>query len=426
MIASGEVKNLQLSLNLRHHNSLEFMQAETLGTIPLSKIRLTIAGFVTFTFIGYFNIGLPLAVLPIFIHQQLGYSTMMAGVVISIQYLTTFLLRSYAGNMVDKKGPKPAVLLSMIGFILSGIFLLMAYGLKGSPAVSLFFLVITRLITGFSEGLVGASPINWALLAVGNQHTSKAISFNGVASYGALAIGAPLGVILQNTWGIGSIAILTVVLGITGLAYAKGKTALGGNSKAPRQTYFQVLKKVSPYGICLALGGLGFGTISTFITLYYAFLNWHGAVLSLSVFSILFVMGRVLFSRYIDIYGGMKTAIVCLALEAVGLFILWQAPLPNIALLGSGIAGLGFSLVFPALGVEAVRRLPASNQGSALGNYGLFTDISLGITGPLVGAIATHLGMAYIFPFCMVMAMAGAVMAAVIALRQKSTIPAAG
>ena len=43
--------------------------------------------------------------------------------------------------------------------------------------------------------MVGGSPINWAILKIGQQHTAKAISYNGVASYGALAIGEPLGVI---------------------------------------------------------------------------------------------------------------------------------------------------------------------------------------------------------------------------------------
>jgi MFS family permease len=399
------------------------MQATTIATQePLSKVRLKIISFVTFTFIGYFTIGLPLAVLPIFINQQLGYSTMIAGIVISLQYVTTFLSRGYTGSIVDKKGPKPAVILGMVGFTLSGILLLAAYWLKSTPTLSLSVLIVTRFMTGFSEGLIGASPINWAILAVGNTYTSKAISFNGVASYGALAVGAPLGVILQNSYGIGSIAILTLFMGLIGLIYAKSKTALGGSSTAVRQPFLKVLKTVSPFGICLALGGLGFGTISTFITLYYAYLNWQGAVLCLSVFSILFVMGRVLFSKYIDVYGGMPTAIVCLSLEAIGLFILWQAPIPHIALVGSGITGLGFSLVFPALGVEAVKLVPATNQGSALGNYGLFTDISLGLTGPLVGAVATHMGMQYIFPFSMAMALVGVILAVLLYRKHQVTL----
>ena len=384
-----------------------------------SKISFTIVSFVTFTFIGYFTIGLPLAVLPIFIHQHLGYSAMVAGVVISMQYVTTFVLRGYAGGIVDKKGPKPAVMLGMVGFTLSGVLLFIAYLAREMPPISLGILIITRLMTGFAEGLIGASPINWALFAVGDKYTGKAISYNGIASYGALAAGAPLGVILSNSYGIGSIAILIIIFGTAGFIYAKSKKALQGTSTAPRQPFLQVLKTVSPYGICLALGGLGFGTISTFITLYYAFLNWNGAVLCLSVFSLMFILGRIIFAKAIDNYGGMKTAVYCLALESLGLMILWLANIPHVALIGAGITGLGFSLIFPALGVEAVKLVPASNKGAALGGYGLFIDISLGITGPLIGGVASRYGMMYIFPFSMAMVCIGLLLAIRIYARQK-------
>lgn len=395
------------------------MQSETTDGPFLSKAASTIISFVAFTFIGYFTIGLSLAVLPIFIHQQLGYSTFVAGIVISMQYVTTFLLRGYAGNIVDKKGPKPAVLMGMIGFTLSGILLFAAYLMKDIPALSLGILMVTRLMTGFAEGLIGASPINWAIFAVGDQHTGKAISFNGIASYGALAAGAPLGVVLNNNFGIGSIGILIVIVGIGGWLYARSKQALRGNHDAPRQPFLQVLKTVAPYGICLALGGLGFGTISTFITLYYAFFNWTGAVLCLSVFSILFIIGRIIFARFMNVYGGMKTAVACLALESLGLMILWMANGPQVAILGAGIAGLGFSLLFPALGVEAVKLVPASNKGAALGGYGLFIDISLGITGPLVGAVASHFGMMYIFAFSTCVVFTGFILAILIYHQRK-------
>jgi MFS family permease len=395
------------------------MPAPNSTVLSPAKISLTITSFVAFTFIGYFTIGLPLAVLPIFIHHDLGYSAMVAGVVISMQYVTTFVLRGYAGGIVDKQGPKPAVLMGMIGFASSGMLLFIAYAAREMPAVSLGILMITRLMTGFAEGLIGASPINWALFAVGDKHTAKAISYNGIASYGALAAGAPLGVIMNNSFGIGSIAILIIAFGSLGFIYAKSKQALKGESKAVRQPFLQVLKTVSPYGICLALGGLGFGTISTFITLYYAALHWQGAVLCLSVFSVMFIMGRVIFARVIDNYGGMKTAIYCLALESAGLLILWLANVPHVALIGAGITGLGFSLIFPALGVEAVKLVPASNKGAALGGYGLFIDISLGITGPLIGAVASRFGMVYIFPFSMVMVFIGFLLALRLHSRKK-------
>jgi len=386
-------------------------------------VRLTILGFVAFTFIGYFTIGLALAVLPVFIHQQLGYNAMVAGVVISLQYVTTFLFRGYAGNIVDKRGPRPAVLRGMVGFAGSGILLFVAYLLRHIPALSLGVLVATRLLTGFGEGLLGASPINWALLATGDEYTAKAISYNGIASYGALAVGAPCGVIMERTLGLGSIGILIVAIGVMGFFFAKNKRPLKGKVNKDRHSFLSVLKKVSPYGVCLALGGLGFGSISTFITLYYNYAGWQGAVLSLSAFSILFIIGRLLFESFINTYGGLPTAIVCLVTEALGLCILWLATTPHMAMTGAGIAGLGFSLVFPSLGVEAVKRVPASNKGAALAGYGLFIDLSLFITGPLIGAVAGSFGMRYIYAFSMGIVFLGFLLALVIHKQSASPRP---
>ena len=50
-----------------------------------------IAGFVFFTFVCYLAIGLPLAILPAYVHLRMGYHASLAGLVISIQYIATFL-----------------------------------------------------------------------------------------------------------------------------------------------------------------------------------------------------------------------------------------------------------------------------------------------------------------------------------------------
>ncbi|WP_121811881.1 MFS transporter [Mucilaginibacter kameinonensis] len=385
-----------------------------------SSIALEIAGFVKFTFIGYFTIGLSLGVLPVFIHNQLGYNAMMAGVVISLQYLSTFLFRGYAGNIIDKKGPKTAVLSGTAGFAISGLFLFVAFLFKDHRELCLGLIALTRLVTGFAEGLIGSSPINWSINTVGEQNTAKAISYNGIASYGGLAIGAPVGILLDNNYGIAGISIVVFILGIGGYLLAKRKADALIKSSEQRKSFVSVLKTVAPYGICLTLAALGFGTISTFITLYYAYLNWANAVLCLSVFSVFFILGRLIFAGAIDNYGGLKTSVACIALESVGLMVLWLANMPEVALIGAGITGLGFSLVFPALGVEAVKLVPGSNKGAALGAYGLFLDISLGLTGPLVGGVASHFGMLYIFPFSMGMVLLGLLLCLVIGWKLKS------
>lgn len=387
-----------------------------------NKISKALVGYVMLTFFGYTIIGLPLAVLPFFINKVLGYNTIIAGLVISLQYLTTFVMRGYSGNISDKRGPKPAVLISMGSFIASGIFLWIAYEFKSTPQISLAILVITRLITGCGEGMIGASPINWAMLDLGNQHTGTAISFNGIASYGGLAIGAPLGVYLEKFIGIEGVAAIIIAIAAVGFYVSYRKKAYKNEVTENRQSFMKVLAKVSPYGICLALGGLGFGALSTFITLYYDYMNWTNGALCLTIFGATFILTRIVFSNAIKTYGGIKVSIASFAVEAIGLAILAYAPNVWLALLGAGITGCGFALVFPALGVEAVNLVSASNKGSALAGYGLFIDISLGITGPLVGTVGEHWGMDKIFPFSTIIVAIGLILAIYLSKKRAKSI----
>jgi predicted MFS family arabinose efflux permease len=273
--------------------------------------------------------------------------------------------------------------------------------------MSLILLAITRLITGCAEGMIGASPINWAMLIAGNQHTAIAISYNGIACYGALAVGAPLGVIISKNLGMEHIAIAIVITALLGLVYTSFLKPAYGNSTSKPIPFLKVLRLVTPFGICLGLAGLGFGGLSNFITLYYDYFNWNNAALCLSVFSTLFILGRMFFSNQINAKGGLNVALICLITEAIGLFLLFLAPNESLALIGAAIAGLGFSLVFPALGVEAVKLAPASNAGAALACYGLFIDLSLGATGPLEGTVINVFGMKYLFLFCAIMVVVG-------------------
>lgn len=371
------------------------------------NINLKLISYVSFTFVGYFIIGLSLSVLPIFITKSLGYSLLIAGMVISLQYISTFFLRAYSGKIIDGKGPKPAVLFSMIGFSLTGIFLILAYYFKFSPILSLSFLIITRLLTGCAEGMVGASPINWAIMDLGEKHTAKIISYNGVACYGALAIGASLGIVIEHAYSLYGIGILSIILGILGFFFAKTKENKTNLNPQENQSFWKVLGKVAPFGVCLALGGIGFASISTFITLYYNYFHWNNGALCLSIFGGLFVAGRLVFSNVINNYGGIKVAIACLFVETIGLLIIAFATNAQMALVGAGVTGLGFSLIFPALGVVAIKSVSPSSQGSALAGYGLFIDISLGVAGPIIGSVADFFGMQFIFPFSAAMVFIG-------------------
>jgi hypothetical protein len=66
-------------------------------------------------------------------------------------------------------------------------------------------------------------------------------------------------------------------------------------------------------------------------------------------------------------------------------------------IIGAALSGTGFSLVFPALALEAVRRAPASGRGMAMGVYNTFLDAALGFGRPALGFLAGRAGLASVF-----------------------------
>jgi MFS family permease len=385
---------------------------------PRSEFATTmqIIPVVFFTFLCYLTIGIPLAVLPGYVHDDLGYSAILAGAAISVQYLATLASRPLAGRSADTLGPKRTVSIGLLGCGASGVLLLLAVLCGRWPVVSLGLLVCSRLVLGFGESLCGTGAILWGIGRVGTSNNARVISWNGIATYGALAIGAPLGVAIAHSIGFAALGILVMLLAALGFYLARPIAAVP-IVHGERMSYRSVFTRVLPHGIGLALGSAGFGSIATFITLFYAARHWPNAALSLSVFGTLFIGARLLFANTIKAYGGFRVAIASFSLECAGLLMLWLAPEPHLALAGAALTGFGFALVFPALGVEAVGLVPPASRGAALSAYSVFLDLSLGITGPLAGYIAGEFGYAQVFLFAAVASALAVVLSTMMYLR---------
>jgi predicted MFS family arabinose efflux permease len=279
-------------------------------------------------------------------------------------------------------------------------------------------------VLGFGESLIGTAAILWGIGRVGPEHSARVMSWNGIANYGAVAIGAPSGVALAHAFGPWTLGAVTMVLAAVGYALARRTTPVP-LVHGERMGYASVFMRVLPHGVGLALASAGFGSIATFIALYYEARGWHGAALALTLFGTFFVGSRLLFANSIKTYGGFRVAVVSLSVECAGLLLLWLAPAPHAALVGAALTGFGFALVFPSLGIEAVDRVPAASRGAALSAYSVFFDLSLGVMGPLAGYVAGAFGYPSVFLVAALSAAAAAALCVSLYLRYARRGPAA-
>jgi predicted MFS family arabinose efflux permease len=360
--------------------ALPAARSVTWRLLPLSLI----------VFLGYSAIGIPLSTLPLQVHDALGFGTTMVGVVIGLSAAVTLLTRQVAGGLSDRRGPKFAVLLGLCTAALTGVGYLLSTVLPSGPG--LLALLAGRMVLGLGDSLFTTGVMAWAVHRVGPHNAGRAMAYIGIAMYGALAVGAPVGAALGWLGGFGAVSLAVVIMPLLAVPVA---LSLPGPPGEPhrRAPFLGVLRRIWPPGLAMVLASSGFGTIAAFLSLRYAALGWSGAGLALTGFGAAYITARLLLAGLPDRLGGIRVAIASLAIEAVGLALIATASSPTMAFIGTAVTGLGYSMVFPALGVETVRRVPAESRGVALGAFLACFDLGLGAAGPVTGLVAGGYGL---------------------------------
>jgi MFS family permease len=158
------------------------------------------------------------------------------------------------------------------------------------------------------------------------------------------------------------------------------------------------------------------------VVLLFAQRGWDHASAPLTALSVAFVLGRILFGQLPDRVGGLRIALVCVLVEAAGQLVIWLATNAGTVFAGAALAGLGYSLVFPAFGVETVRRASAEKRGLVMGAYTACLDAALGISAPTLGFLASGAGVSAVFLFSAIIVLGAAVVAIRLLVGSTSTI----
>lgn len=370
--------------------------SQSTSSQPEVSVGIALAPLMLVVLIAFVVIGMALPVLPLHVHDDLGFGPAMVGLVAGSQFAASLASRFWSGRLCDTRGPKRAVMVGLVGATAAGLLYLLSQRFAGSPHISVTVLLAGRAVLGAAESFIITGATVWGLARVGVHNAGKVIAWMGTAMFAAFAGGAPLGVALYSRGGFGAVAAATVLAPLATVALVTPLRPVASERKSS-VGMFPVIRRIWLPGLGAALSSIGFGVIVTFGSLFFATRGWTPVWLAFSSYAIALIVARLLFGHLPDKIGGAKVALVCVLIEVTGLVLMALAATAVLAAIGAALVGFGYALVFPGLGVEAVHRAPPEARGVAMGAYTACLDLALGVSGPVLGLVASGLGIGAVF-----------------------------
>ena len=319
-------------------------------------------------------------VLPKFISEELGGSTVVVGVAVGSFALISLCVRPTLGRLGDRHGAR---LLLVIG-CLAGVVGMLALLLARSPAAA----IAARLPHGFAQAAMMTGSTTLAMDLAPAHRRGEAASYILVAFHLGLALGPLLGETARARWGYDVVWVAAAVSMAAGAASAGFLPHRRRDRSGPPSGLLHPAGVVP--GAIMGLGMMGFVAVSSFVALYAKEIGVERVAPVFLLNSMVIALVRITAGRLPDRLGPVRSTSVACGLAASGSLIvaIWHAP----AGLYSGVALLsaGAALMTPSLVPVAVQNVPEHRRASALATFSMFMDVSVAITGPLFGLIASQ------------------------------------
>src|SRR5258708_19008822 len=159
--------------------------------------------------VAFLVIGLARPVLLLHVHQDLGLSTFVVGLVTGSQFVASIASRVWSGHYADKRGAKRAVVVGMLAAVAAGLIYLSSLLFVSTPWLSVTILLFGRAMLGGAESFVITGAVSWGLALAGPQNAGRVIAWVGMSMFAALAFGAPVGTTLYAIGGFIAVAAAT-------------------------------------------------------------------------------------------------------------------------------------------------------------------------------------------------------------------------
>lgn len=342
----------------------------------------------------WLGLTLLLPTLPLYLDEVLGASDSQIGWVIGAFAVGMLLFREPVGRLTDERGRKLGI---QIGLIVLATAPLGYLWLRGIPALLVLRayhgLSVAAFATGYLALVTDLAPV---------ARRGQVLGYMTLAQPVGVALGPAIGGFLADQGQYPAVFGLSALLG--GVSW--GLCTWG--VQEPQWVRAETSRGVS-WGLLLTprlrtpalvflLVGLLFGSLQIFIPL---FIKRQGipmnpglfyTAVAIASFSVRFALGQAA-----DRWGRGRLITVSLGCYWLAMVTLWWAQGVPWLLLAGGLEGIGAGLLIPGMAALIADRSHARERGRSFGLCLGGFDLGIALAGPVLGNLATELGLRQVF-----------------------------
>lgn len=320
---------------------------------------------------------------------NLGFTLAHAGMLTGLFAFAALVLRPFCGAFADHFNMKWLTILG--SFIMAiGHFVLVI------PTGNLGMLMLPRIIQGSGFALNGTACGALATRYMPQDKLGQGIGYFSLASLLAAAFGAPLGLLVRDTFGFSAVFVLaalfaaTAVIIILPVSYINAPETVTHRKSFSLQDFF--LPSLAPLMFFSGIFSMMTAMNSSFLAVSAEEKGITGFSAFFIIQSVMMLLTRPTAGRMTDQKGGFAVIIPGYLFTAATMLLLALAPNRWIIFIAAVTAALGMGIGSPACQTECVKKVGPERRGAAVSGYYMGCDVANTIGPMLGGAVAGQFG----------------------------------
>ena len=149
--------------------------------------------------------------------------------------------------------------------------------------------------------------------------------------------------------------------------------------------------------VCLFASNFAFSTLFTFVPLYALSESVSGYSSFYICFAVAVIVTRLAVQSLTQTFSAEMVATVASALNVLSALVVMVNPSAWTFGLSGILVGLGFGIIFPALTVYVIQRIPPAVKGTALSILTAAGDVGNALGAAMLGIVAEWFGFRWVF-----------------------------